>query len=254
VSAATDFRACAVVPTLDNPRTVRATVEGIAARGLPVVLVDDGSAREGQVECAALAAERRVTLLRRALNGGKGAAVLDGFARASDLGFTHAFQVDADGQHDLGAIPRFLEAARAHPAALVLGYPEYVNAPRVRRFARGLTRFFVGLEVGAFDTVEDALIGFRIYPLRAALASGCRARGMEFDFEIAVRMIWAGTPVVNLPVAIRYLALHAGGVSHFRLVRDNARFSLTHARLCTRRALWGLCAGPDAPAAGGRIE
>jgi predicted LPLAT superfamily acyltransferase len=51
---------------------------------------------------------------------------------------------------------------------------------------------------------------------------------MEFDPEIAVRLAWAGTPVVNTPTRVRY---PPGGISHFRLLRDNLRISRTHARL-----------------------
>jgi predicted LPLAT superfamily acyltransferase len=54
---------------------------------------------------------------------------------------------------------------------------------------------------------------------------------MDFDPEIAVRMVWAGAPVVNLPTRVRYLGPSEGGVSHFRLFRDNALISWMHTRL-----------------------
>jgi glycosyltransferase involved in cell wall biosynthesis len=233
-----DFRICAVVPTLDNPRTVGTTVRGIRDHGLPVILVDDGSGPEGAAACAALEREGLVTLVRRARNGGKGAAVKDGFERAAEAGFTHVFQIDGDGQHDLSAIPRFLAAATASQNALVLGMPAYAHdAPRSRTFARGLMAFWVGLEVGDSALVRDAMIGFRVYPLVAARAVRRTGDRMEFDIEILVRMVRRGTPVVNLPVAVRYLTAEEGGVSHFRMVRDNARFSWMHCRLCTEGIL-----------------
>jgi predicted LPLAT superfamily acyltransferase len=51
---------------------------------------------------------------------------------------------------------------------------------------------------------------------------------MDFDPEIAVRMRWRRTPIVNLPTRVRY---HKGGVSSFRQVTDNALLTWMHIRL-----------------------
>jgi hypothetical protein len=45
--------------------------------------------------------------------------------------------------------------------------------------------------------------------------------------------------VVNIPTRVRYLAKEAGGISHFRLVRDNVRISVMHTRLVLG-APWAL--------------
>lgn len=227
-------RVCALVPTYDNPITVGAVVDRIRSFGLDVIVIDDGSAAAGRAACEELAASGRASVLRLENNSGKGAAVLAGFRRASDLGYTHAFQIDADGQHDLARIPAFLEASAERPAALVLGYPEYdESVPGSRRWGRLITSFWVALEVGSRRTIVDAMMGFRVYPLAASLAVSRPGPGMEFDIEIAVRMVRAGTPTRNLPVGVRYPSAEEGGISHFRLVRDNLRFSYLHARLCT---------------------
>ncbi len=249
------FRPCAVVPTYDNPATVAATVRDIGRYGLPVVLVDDGSASPGASVCRATAEQGDVVLVRRARNGGKGAAVRDGFDVAAGLGYTHAFQIDGDGQHDLGRIPAFLEAAASNPNALVLGYPTYGDeAPRSRRFARGFMTFWVALETGRRSEVRDAMIGFRVYPLHAARSVRVRGERMQFDVEILVHMIRAGVPIVNLPVGVRYLTAAEGGVSHFRMLRDNWSFSCMHARLCTAGAFGWIrarLAGRGFPSQGG---
>lgn len=226
------LRLAAVVPTLDNPRTVRGVVEGIRAHVADVVVVDDGSGAEGRAACEALAADGLAVVHRLDRNRGKGGAVKAGFEVAHERGFTHVFQVDADGQHDLACLPDFLAAARQQPDALVLGYPVYdETAPSHRKTARQVTKFWVDRETGG--AVRDALIGCRIYPLAAARASGTRGNRMDFDVEIAVRMARAGVPVVNLPVRVRYLTAAEGGISHFRPVRDIVQLSWMHSRLCT---------------------
>jgi hypothetical protein len=102
----------------------------------------------------------------------------------------------------------------------------------VRLVGRRFTTFWVDLELGGRGRVLDAMIGFRVYPLTAALAVGHTGNRMEFDVEIVVRMVQAGTPTLNLPVGVRYLTPEEGGVSHFRMVRDNLRLSWMHTRLC----------------------
>ncbi|MBL8726799.1 MAG: glycosyltransferase family 2 protein [Planctomycetes bacterium] len=222
----------AVVPTLDNPRTVRAVVEGIRAHLTDVIVVDDGSGAEGRAACEALQRDGLAIVHRLDRNRGKGAAVKAGFDLAHERGFTHVFQVDADGQHDLACLPEFLAAARQHPEALVLGYPVYdETAPATRKTARQVTKFWVDRETGG--RVRDAMIGCRIYPLATARTSGTRGNRMDFDVEIAVRMARAGVEVVNLPVRVRYLTAAEGGISHFQPVRDIVRLSWMHSRLCT---------------------
>lgn len=232
------WRACALVPTFDNPRTVRAVVERLRAHGLETVLIDDGSGPDGQRVCEEIAAAGLAHLGRLPKNRGKGGAVQAGFALARELGFSHAMQADADGQHDLDRVPAFLAASREHPAALVLGYPEYEGkVPRVRKAARGITHFWVAVEVGSRDKIRDSMIGFRVYPLGAVARLKRLGVGMDFDTEIAVRLVLAGTPTINLPVAVRYLTAAEGGVSHFRLFVDNVRLSWLHSRLCTAGSL-----------------
>ncbi|MCA9529662.1 MAG: glycosyltransferase family 2 protein [Myxococcales bacterium] len=236
-------RPVVVVPSYDNPRTVGDVVRAAREAVPDVIVVDDGSAEAGRLAIAALASEPGVVVHRRERNGGKGAAVKDGLRLAAQRGFTHAVQVDADGQHDLADLPKLLAASRASPAALVLATPVFdASAPRGRRWGRRISVFWTRLETGGRH-IEDPLCGFRVYPL--PIAAEVRARGdrMDFDPEIAVRLVWAGVPTVNIPTRVRYIPSAAGGVSHFQLVRDNVRISLMHSRLMVRRVFRLLFGG-----------
>ncbi len=242
------FKPCVLIPTYDNPATVRTVVERVREHLTDVVVVDDGSGPEARAVLDAIASERLAHLHRRATNGGKGAAVKDGFRAALALGYTHALQVDADGQHSLDDIPRFIEAARERPEALILGQPVFdESAPRSRRAGREITRFWTNVEAGG-AVIADPMCGFRVYPLREAIATNTRGDAMDFDPEIAVRMVWAGVPVVNLPTRVRYITREEGGVSHFRMGRDNALISWMHTRLMlTRIARWMTLWRKDRP-------
>jgi glycosyltransferase involved in cell wall biosynthesis len=237
-AAMTDVRVAGLVPTFDNPATVRGVVERLRASLTDVLVVDDGSGPAGHTACLQLQEEGLAMVCRLPRNRGKGAAVKRGLAFLHERGFTHALQVDADGQHDIGAAPKFLHAAATDPDALVLGYPVYdASVSKVRLRMRKLTEFWVDLEVGAKGRIRDAMIGFRIYPLTSTLRVGARGNRMDYDVEIAVRMARAGVPIVNLPVAVRYLRSDEGGISHFQPLRDNLRLSWLHCRICTAISL-----------------
>ena len=109
-----------------------------------------------------------------------------------------------------------------------------------REIGRRFTTMWVALEVGSRTAIRDALIGFRIYPLASSLGVGRTGDRMDFDVEIAVRLVRAGTPTVNLPVRVHYPTEEEGGVSHFRMFQDNVRFSFLHGRLCTAGCLQWL--------------
>jgi hypothetical protein len=51
---------------------------------------------------------------------------------------------------------------------------------------------------------------------------------MEFEPEIAVRLVWAGVPVVTLPTRVVYLP---GGLSHFSFSRDYPLLASVYLRL-----------------------
>jgi predicted LPLAT superfamily acyltransferase/glycosyltransferase involved in cell wall biosynthesis len=226
------FRPAALVGIYDHGETIADVVTPLVARGLECWIVDDGSHARTRAQIDALAQScRDVHVERLPENRGRGAALIHGFERLSRAGFTHALVLDADGQHDPADAERFLDEARHDPDALVLGDPIFGDdAPWVRLQGRRISRFWVHVETRS-RAIRDPLCGYRCYPLESTLAITRRCRvgmRMDFDPEIAVRLFWAGAPIVIVPTRIRY---PENGLSHFRMVRDNVRISWMHTRL-----------------------
>lgn len=237
-------RPCLLIPNYDHGREVVAVVEALAKHALPLLIVDDGSGDETRRILDDLA-ERFdfVSVVRRPRNGGRGAALKTGYREAAARGFTHAIQLDADGQHETADVPKFVRAIADAPQALVLGAPIFdESAPKARLYGRQLSRGMVWLSTFSF-AVEDPLCGFRGMPLAPTLAvldtfrTGDR---MEFDPEIVIHLVQRGTPVVNVPTEVVY---NEGGLSHFDLWGDNKRLTAVYAnalfampiRVATRR-------------------
>ena len=116
---------CAIVPVYNHETAITTVVEALLASNLPCILVDDASDKPCAKVLDQLALRDKVFLIRLGANQGKGGAVMTGMREASRLGFSHALQVDADGQHDLQDVQTFIELSRAHPDAVICGYPRY---------------------------------------------------------------------------------------------------------------------------------
>ena len=222
---------CAVIPVYNHETAVPAVVQALLDAGLPCVLVDDASSPNCRAVLAQLASAERVFLVTLTVNQGKGGAVMAGLREASRLGFSHALQVDADGQHDLDDVQTFVQASRAQPEALICGYPQYdASVPKGRLYARYLTHVWVWINSLSLQ-IPDSMCGFRVYPLPPVLAlinSAKLGKRMDFDPEILVRLAWRNQPMQWLPTRVHY---PQDGLSHFRLFHDNALISSMHTRL-----------------------
>ncbi|HDZ8833971.1 TPA: glycosyltransferase family 2 protein [Aeromonas dhakensis] len=231
---------CILIPCYNHAGPLAAVLARLAEYGLPCLLIDDGSEPVAAAALDALAARYPwVTLLRHPQNQGKGGAVMTGLRRAHALGFSHALQVDADGQHDLADLPALLAEADQHPAALVSGRPLYDDSvPKGRLYGRYITHVWVWIETLSF-AIKDSMCGFRVYPLASTcslLERVALGRRMDFDTEVMVRLHWAGVPMRFVPTRVIY---PVDGRSHFRLFRDNLDISWMHTRLVCR-LLWDL--------------
>lgn len=224
---------CVVIPVYNHEQALPAVLAALKPYGLPCLLVNDGSAPVCEQALKRMQTKESawVQLVRHAQNQGKGAATLTGLRWARQHGYTHVLQVDADGQHDLSDVPRFLAGAKNDPDAIITGTPIYdASVPRNRLYGRYLTHVWVWINTLSLN-IKDSMCGFRVYPIKCTLAVADAVRigqRMDFDTEILVRLHWRGTRVINLPTRVTY---PLDGISHFDILHDNLRISVMHARL-----------------------
>lgn len=227
------FNLCIIIPIYNHGEQIRATIDSLrTSLYLPIFIVDDGSDKATQAVLNMLVIDKPdITLLRLPSNKGKGFAVMLGFVKAYDAGFSHAIQVDADGQHDIKALPRLMQDAEVHPFALISGVPRYDNSiPKARLYGRYITHFWVWVETLSFD-IKDSMCGFRVYPLVSTVAlvkESSIGTYMDFDTDIIVRLYWRGVKIREHTVCVIY---PDDGRSNFRPLKDNLLISWMHMRL-----------------------
>jgi len=224
---------CIVIPVYDHERAIGAVVDGLRAHGLPLILIDDGSSPECRAVLEAIAEREAswVQLVRLPENQGKGGAVIAGLRAAHARGFSHVVQIDADGQHFVGDLPKLLAESEAHPEAVISGLPQFdASVPKGRLYGRYLTHIWVWINTLSFE-IRDSMCGYRVYPLKRVIALLDKTRlgrRMDFDVEVLVRLHWAGVEIRQVPTPVTY---PSDGVSHFQAFGDNARLSWMQARL-----------------------
>jgi len=225
-----------LIPVYNHWKALHKILETLQSFELNSILVDDGSDAETKQHLKSICENfKTAKLLTRKSNGGKGAAVMDGLKEAKNLGYAYAMQIDADGQHDLSAMPIFLKAMQNNPGHFIGGFPVYdASVPKARAIGRHITNFWVFIETLS-TSIKDSMCGFRIYPVDRCcdlIDSGFWTYRMGFDTEILVRLYWAGTPFIFFPVNVFYFN---DNISHFKMFQSNLEISKLHFLL-----FWGM--------------
>ncbi|WP_318460554.1 glycosyltransferase family 2 protein [Photobacterium leiognathi] len=225
------FNPCFLIPCYNHGATVPAVIDALTSYGFPIIIVDDGSELATRKILSEQAKRPNITIVTLPKNQGKGGAVIAGIKQADRLGFSHALQIDADGQHDLAALPKLLEESQAHPEALISGQPIYDDSvPKSRLYGRYATHIWVWIETLSFN-IKDSMCGFRSYPIRPIVnvinhnQLGLR---MDFDTEIMVRFYWDNGDIRFIDTKVIY---PEDGISHFDALWDNVKISWMHTKL-----------------------
>lgn len=223
---------CVIIPCYRHAGKLESVLARIAPFSLGVIVVDDGNDPQSQEIIQKACSAYKATLLKNKTNQGKGASVIKALRRAAAYGYTHALQLDSDGQHCIEDIPKFLKLSEQYPEALISGMPEYdASVPKARKYGRRITNFWVSIETLSRD-LKESMCGFRVYPIGLTLDLIKKHRicpRMDFDIDILVRLYWAGIEIKYLKTSVTY---PQDGYSNFNALTDNLRISLMHTKLC----------------------
>ena len=208
----------AFIPAYNEAARIGEVVAQTRSHVNEIVVIDDGSTDN----TAAFAERAGAKVVRHELNRGKGAAIatgLDYFGR-SDAEF--GVFLDADGQHDPGEIPKFIEAARNMNADVVVGtrMTETRDMPLVRRLTNRFTSWVTSRM--ARQTIPDSQCGFRLIRRSVLPHLELSSSHFEIETEVLIQAARAGHRIVSVP--IRTIYGNAARASHIHPLRDTIRF------------------------------
>ena len=223
------IRLCVIIPTYNNAGTIRQVISAVAGYCQDVIVVNDGSTDDTATILDCLPTP--ITLVSCPKNKGKGHALVKGFLKAKEMGFTHAITIDADGQHYPDDIPLFIKEMEANPEGIIVGCRNLTekNMPRQNTFANRFSNFWFRLQTGI--NLSDTQSGFRLYNLSALRLLKLITSRYEAELELLVLPAWMGTPISTVNVRVYYPPAEER-VSHFRPVYDFSRISVLNTILC----------------------
>ena len=227
---------CVLIPTYNNSGTILDVVHRVHRQMHDIIVVNDGSTDDTLSLLSTL--DFPITLVSLARNKGKGAALVAGFRKAQEMGFTHALTIDADGQHYPEDIPVLVRALDVHPNALIVGSRQFTDANMSgkSKFANRFSNFWFRLQTTVH--LPDTQTGMRIYPLDQLYGLPILTRRYEAELELLVYAAWHNVPLVPVPIRVYYPPKEER-VSHFRPVRDFTRISILNCFLCIGALLFG---------------
>lgn len=198
-----------IVPTYNERENLPQLVKRLMSQPvvLDILVVDDNSPDgTGQLADELAAQNPHVHVLHRPAKNGLGRAYLAGFQWALQRAYEFVFEMDADFSHNPADIPRFLEAAHAGDAELVLG-SRYAKGIRVINWP--LNRLLLSL--GAARYVQaitgmpftDPTGGFKCFRRRALARldlGSITSNGYSFQIELTHRLWRHGARIVEVPI------------------------------------------------------
>ena len=215
-----------IVPTYNNPKTIKAVAFDVLEHGYELIIVDDGS--EIVVESLFNDDEKEhIHFVKHEVNLGKGEAIVNGVKKAKELEYPHAVSIDGDGQHLACEIHKLLDVYKDDEIMIGARNFDLEHVPNGSKFGRWFSNFWA-----CWDTeqeITDSLSGFRIYPINI-LELDIKTSRFDWEMEVLVRHAEAGK-IISEVVIECYYPTPEERVSHFRKWGDTVAIVWVHIQI-----------------------
>ena len=205
-----------LIPAYQAGQAIGSLIREIRALGLRVAVVDDASTDGTAAQAQAAGAQ----VIRRPVNGGKGAALREGFSVICRSGVDWIVTMDADGQHLASEIPLLLQEAVRGRSDIVIG--NRMEDPRRMPLDRRLTNRFMSWLISrlAGQRVPDTQCGFRAISRRVLESVTLVSEHFEIESELVLRGARAGFRISSVPIS----SVYQQQMSFIRPFQDTLRF------------------------------
>ena len=199
-----------IVPTYNNPKTIKAVARDLQNHNYEVIIVDDGS-DENIEQMFEEEEKENLHFICHEKNRGKGSAIISGVKVAKKLGYTHAGSIDGDGQHLAQEMLKLTSVYEEDTILIGARNLDMTNVPFVSKFGRWFSNFWARWDTGY--EINDSLSGYRIYPV-SILDLGIKTTRFDWEMEVLVRHADSGKIIQEATIEC-YYPNPQDRVSHF---------------------------------------
>lgn len=205
-----------LIPAYNVDRTISALVQRVKAKGLDVIVVDDGSADQ----TATLAKEAGADVLTHRKNKGKGASLIEGFGYILSKDYDAVITMDGDDQHSPEDIPQLINRSANPEVDMVVGNRMLSSKemPPIRWITNNLTSFLISII--CWRNMPDSQCGFRLIKKNLLRELNLISCNYEIESEMIIEAHSKGFKIEFVPVA----AIYARQISRINPVIDTIRF------------------------------
>ena len=199
---------CAVIPAYNEEKNLGLILKKVKAHSIDIIVIDDGS-----IDQTATIAEREgAHLIRHPINKGKGDAIRNGFQLALEKGYDIIISLDADGQHDPGEIPHFIEKINNSNVGMVVGNRLHSPAgmPSSRLFVNRLFSKITSKLLKQY--IPDALCGYKIIKAEVLNSIKLNTNKYDTDPEIIIKAVKGGFKIDFINIK----CIYAGETSYIK--------------------------------------
>ncbi|MEO0124571.1 MAG: glycosyltransferase family 2 protein [candidate division WOR-3 bacterium] len=216
-----------VIPAYNAEKTLGGLISSLIESGFDretIIVVDDGS----KDKTASLAMYYNVDVIRNEKNMGKGASLDRGFKRAISKGIKKVFTIDADGQHRVSDIQKFLKKENEYELVIGMRLKNSPDMPFIRWVVNRTTSLVISLLSKKY--IPDVQSGFRLIDLKIFDKIKLRTKNFQTESELIYKTIKNGYRVGYVPIKTLYNSER----SYIMPILDTIRFINMAVRF-----LWG---------------
>ncbi len=218
-------RAVIIIPALNPPKSLVNYCRSLLQAGFSqIILIDDGSCEVYKELFSEIADLEGCSVLRHAINLGKGRALKDAFNQFLNMTdyqkYSGVITVDSDGQHAIKDVLAINEEMAKNKPELILGVRDFhgKDIPSKSRFGNRLTCKVFQLLHGI--KLKDTQTGLRGIPTKL-LKEYLLLQGERFEYETNMLIATAMKQIPFYEVDIQTIYVDGNKETHFHPIRDS---------------------------------
>lgn len=208
-----------IIPAYNEEKYIEKTVKKCLEILPNVIVIDDGS----KDLTYSIAKKAGVLVLKHKVNKGKGVALRTGFNYALDKGFSGIITLDADSQHNVDEIKKFIDFLLSNKESIDIILGNRMANPKGMPFIRLVANKFTSWLISkrANLNIPDVQSGFRYISRKVLENVKTKSNRFEAEPELLLRASLKGFKILSIPISTIY---HKGIISNVHPIKDSLMF------------------------------